>query len=235
MRVLTIVHEADAGPGVFGDALAASGAGLDEWWPAERAHAPARPDTYDAILSLGGEANPDQGSEHPWLEIEKEFLAGALAARVPILGVCLGAELLAEAGGGHNRRLGSSEIGWYEVRLNSAATADPVLGAMDRRFSALEWHSYETVLPPHATELARSDICVQAFRIGAGAWGIQFHAEVTTEDLEHWFTLYAAAGDETAERVDAEAILRQTASEITVWNERGRGLCERFLRLAARR
>ena len=235
MRVLTIIHDADAGPGVFGDALTASGADLDEWWPAEQADAPARqPDAYDAILSLGGEANPDQGSEYPWLEIEKAFLAGALATRVPILGVCLGAELLAEAGGGRNRRLGSSEIGWYEVRLSSAAATDPVLGAMDRRFSALEWHSYETVPPPHATELARSDSCVQAFRIGTSAWGIQFHAEVTAEDLQSWFAVYAAARDQTGDRVNVEAILRQTASEMTAWNERGRRLCERFLRLAAR-
>jgi GMP synthase (glutamine-hydrolysing) len=235
MRVLTIVHEADAGPGVFGDALTASRADLDEWWPAEQVHAPEQPETYGAILSLGGEANPDQGSEYPWLEVEKEFLAGALVAGVPTLGVCLGAELLAEAGGGRNRRLGNSEIGWYEVRLNPAATADPVLRAMDRRFCAFEWHSYETVPPPNATELARSDTCIQAFRIGASAWGIQFHAEVTAEDVEHWFTVYAAAGDEKVDRVDAEAILRQTESEITTWNERGRGLCERFLQLAARR
>ncbi len=231
MRVLTIVHEADAGPGVFGDVLTASGADLHEWWPAEQLDAPAQPDAYDAILSLGGDANPDQGSEYPWLEIEKEFLAGALTARVPTLGVCLGAELLAEAGGGLSRSLGSSEIGWYEVRLNSAASADPVLRAMDSRFSAFEWHSYETVPPPHATELARSDTCVQAFRIGASAWGIQFHAEVTAGDLENWFTLYA--GEDTATRVDVEAILRQTASEITAWNERGRCLCERFLQRAA--
>ena len=186
-------------------------------------------------MCLGGDANPDQGIEYPWLEVEKRFLAAALAERVPTLGVCLGAELLVEAGGGSTRRLSRPEIGWYEVTLRSAATADPVLGAMDQRFSAFEWHSYEAVLPPHATELARNGTCAQAFRIGAQAWGIQFHAEVTAESLERWFTVYAPELDADGGRPDVEAIMRETSSEMAAWNDRGRGLCERFLQLGARR
>ncbi len=236
MRVLTIVHQADTGPGVFRDPLVESGAEIDGWRPAEEPQPPAEPAAYDAILSFGGDVNPDQDDQHPWLAVEKSYLAGALDARVPMLGVCLGAELIAEAEGSGTRRVTRPEIGWYEVRLTSAGTADPILGAMDRRFAALEWHSYEAVLSRKATALARSGTCLQAFRIGGHAWGIQFHAEVTGPDFGQWLATYTTDGDDlVGEPIDVEAIAQETDAKISAWNDSGRGICERFLQVAARR
>ena len=99
MRVLLIVHDEDAGPGVFSDVLSAAAADVDTWLPPEQPDPPGPPDAYDAILSFGGAAHPHQEDRHPWLSAEKRFLAEALTARVPLLGVCLGAELIAEADG----------------------------------------------------------------------------------------------------------------------------------------
>jgi GMP synthase (glutamine-hydrolysing) len=237
MRVLTIINEADAGPGVFLDALAESGATVDTWVPPEQADAPASASAgaYDAILAFGGSAHPDQHCEHPWLTTEKRFLAEALRERVPMLGVCLGAELIAAAEGAGVRRIPRPEIGWYDVRLTSAGLADPVLGTVGRSFSALEWHSYEAVLPARATVLARSDSSLQAFRIGGHAWGIQFHAEVTAADFQHWLDTYTSFDEDAIQdRIDADAIAAATGERIEAWNAIGRGICERFLQVAAR-
>ena len=114
-----------------------------------------------------------------------------------MLGVCLGAELIAEAEGTATRRATRPEIGWYDVKLTAAGASDPVLGPTGPRFQALEWHSYEVVLPSRATALARSDSCLQAFRIGGHAWGIQFHAEATGADCP------ALAGHATPSDEDA--------------------------------
>ena len=234
MRVLTIINEADAGPGVFLDALADSGAKVDTWVPPEQTEAPASARAYDAILGFGGSVHPDQHREHPWLTTEKRFLAEGLRERVPMLGVCLGAELIAAAEGAAVRRISRPEIGWYDVTLTSAGLADPVLGPVGRSFSALEWHSYEAGLPARATSLARSDSSLQAYRIGRRAWGIQFHAEVTAVDFHHWLDTYTSFDEDAiAARIDVDAIAAATDERIEAWNEIGRGICERFLQVAS--
>ena len=86
-------------------------------------------------------------------------------AGVPLLGVCLGAQLLAEATGGEARRAAEPEIGWREVTLEPAAADDPLLGALPERFDSFQWHSYEALPPAGATLLARSAVCAQAYRL----------------------------------------------------------------------
>ena len=191
MRVLTIVHQPEVGPGVFLDPLAASGANVETWMPPDATEPPSALESYDAILSFGGDAHPMQHDRFPWLIDEKRFLAAALKARKPMLGLCLGAELIAEAEGSATRRASRPEIGWYDVKLTAAGVTDPVIGFAGPRFQALEWHSYEVVLPSRATALARSETCLQAYRIGGHAWGIQFHAEVTGSDFEQWLETFA--------------------------------------------
>ncbi len=235
MRVLTIVHERDAGPGIFNDVLAASGADVDSWFVTEQEEPRASAPAYDAILSFGGSANPDQEQIHRWLVTEKRFLSQALRERVPLLGVCLGAELIAEADGTRTRRMSRPEIGWYDVELTSAGTQDPVLGPIGKPFPALEWHSYEVTLPARATALARSDNCLQAFQIGGYAWGIQFHAEVTAEDFRMWLDEFGQDADFIADGFESDAIAAETEHQIAAWHELGRGICERFLEVASRR
>ena len=157
-----IVHQLDAGPGVFAEAMRSRGTELDEWLlPAQPA--PADPLGYDAVLVLGGAMHADQDAEYPWLAEEKSLLAELIKRRVPLLGMCLGCQLVAEAAGGGARRASNPEIGWYEVTLAPAAADDPLLAPLPRRFEAFQWHSYEVLLPPGATELATSPVCPQAF------------------------------------------------------------------------
>jgi GMP synthase-like glutamine amidotransferase len=166
------------------------------------------------VIVLGGEANVDE--DHDWLREEKAWLDGVLSAGTPVLGVCLGAQLLVEALGGSVRRLERPEIGWHEVvRVEDGS-----------RFMAFEWHRYGFSCPPGAVELARNDVGCQEFRLG-NVWGIQFHAEVDEPTVRGWIRDYGPA-----EGVDAEALAAQTRQEIERWNSYGRGLCERFLAAA---
>ena len=222
MRALAVVHEADAGAGVFGD--------FPTWVPST---APP-PSDFDALMVFGGSMHVDQNDEHPWMDSEKAFLRDALERGVPILGVCLGSQLLAEAAGARPHRSPEPEIGWYEVEVTDAGASDPVIGPLAPSVEVFEWHHYVAPLPPGAVELARTPLCVQAFRVdGKPAWGLQFHAEVTREGLFGW--LDGWENSEAAETsLDPEAIRAASEQRIEAQNELGRGLAERFLAEAAR-
>jgi GMP synthase-like glutamine amidotransferase len=234
VRVLAIGHQRDAGPGVFAEAAAEQGADLDVWWVAETEEPPADPRRYDAVMVFGGAMHADQEEAHPWLRAEKELLADLLGRDTPVLGVCLGTQLLAEAAGAPARRASRPEIGWHEVELMPEAASDPVMSGLPDRFEALGWHSYEAPLPPGAQPLAHSPVCLQAYRTGERAWGIQFHAEVSAEDAERWIRDYEADPDAVAIGLDPDAFLAATRRRIGAWNDLGRALCRRFLAEAAR-
>jgi GMP synthase (glutamine-hydrolysing) len=229
VEVLAIVHQPDAGPGVFADAIRARGGRLQEWTPPWDPAPPRDVAEYDAVIALGGAMHADQEREHAWLADEKRMLAELVQAGVPVLGVCLGAQLLAEAAGAEVRRAPAPEIGWFAVETTAEAAGDPVAGALAPRFQALQWHSYEFLLPPRATPLARSQRCLQAFRAGTAAWGIQFHAEVAAPDLDHWIDDYRSDPDAVASGIDPEALRAESHRAIAAWNELGRELCARFL------
>jgi GMP synthase (glutamine-hydrolysing) len=232
MRVLSIVHEREAGSGVFAHAAAAFGATLREWIPAEEAQAPL--ERFDAVLVFGGAMHVDEERTHAWLQGEKELLRGLLADRVPVLGVCLGAQLLAEVAGGAAARAAQPEIGWIAVKLAPAAGEDALLSPLPKRFESFQWHSYELFPPAHASVLARSPSCVQAFRLKhAPAWGIQFHAEATAATIAGWIRDYRADADAVRAGLDWPRMLSETQRKIARSNELGGGICERFLHLAA--
>ncbi len=133
---------------------------------------------YDAVIFAGGEYRPDQ-FEDPIFQAERERVMEALAADVPILGICLGNQLLAYWLGGKVEP-GRWEIGWLPVRINEEGRADPLLAGLDEEFYAFLWHGDEiTQLPEEAVLLASSERCrVQVFRLrGRPVWGLQFNPQ----------------------------------------------------------
>jgi GMP synthase-like glutamine amidotransferase len=230
-RVLFLVHQDDVRSGVFAEAAATTG-----WEAEERSFAPVAPrpesiDNYAAIVVFGGEMNVDEEDEHPWLREEKRYLADALDGGGPVLGVCLGAQLVASIAGGEVRRADKPEVGWHEVVLEGPAAEDPLLGGLPERFTALEWHFRELELPPGGVPLARNESCLQAYRLGHSAWGVQFHAEVTKETVATWAARYEHEPGDA--HIDLAELHAQTERNIKRWNELGRSLCTRFLARAA--
>ena len=228
MRLLSIQHPKADEAGVF--ALAACDAGhvYDEWCPGAGEPARADPADYDGIVVLGGEQNVVDAPRLRYLQDELELIGEALERRQPLLGVCLGAQLLVAAGGGEVVRVAEPEIGWYEVETLPEAAADPVLGALPDRFTAYCWHSYGVELPEDAVLLARSAVCTHGFRIGPAAWGVQFHPEVTREILLGWFATYRDDPDAVALGVDPQAAERELAGRLGPWESLGRRLFGAF-------
>jgi GMP synthase (glutamine-hydrolysing) len=227
VRVLSVTHGPSVPGGVFDEVVEAAGHELERWVvPLGGAPQPAQ--SYDAVMVFGGSMHPDQDEYFGWLEREAKFLHSVLTEEIPVVGVCLGAQMLARAAGAWVAPARAPEVGWLEVELTPEGRADPVLGVLPPRTEAFQWHHYTFGIPEGAVELARSEICTQAFRAGRHAWGLQFHAEVTLPMVQSWI----------AEEVDglpvaADDFLAATEERIAVWNQHGRTLCSAFLEVAA--
>jgi len=224
MHVLSMIHGNEARTELFAPVVQDAGHSLDEWsfvWGTP----PPRPlDSYDAVLVFGGAMHADQDVHHPWLTEETMWLQQLLDRHTPVLGVCLGVQLLARAAGSWVGRLPDGpEIGWYDVELTEAGSADPVLGALPRSFEALQWHHYTYGLPAGAVELARSKACTQAFRLGDACWAVQSHPEVPRTQIDGWIV------DTEDPPPDAERMRMESPQKIDRWNELGRILCRAFL------
>lgn len=145
---------------------------------------------FDWLIVLGGPMNIYEHQAHPWLIAEKVFIAEALLARKKVLGICLGAQLLADVLGGSTTRNAQCEIGWHPVRLTPAGESDRAFKGFESVFVPFHWHGDRFELPPGSQSLMTSEACAhQAFSAGAGVVGIQFHLEVTAANLRDWFAL----------------------------------------------
>lgn len=174
-------------------------------------------DKYEAVIVLGGPMNSDQIDTYPNLITEVAIIREAVDRDMSVLGICLGAQLLAKALGGTVTRNPRREIGWYDVDLTEAGADDPVLSAFALRQRVFQWHEDGITIPDGVVHLAQSEASrVQAFRYGDHAYGFQFHLEVDASLVERWLTVpdnQAVLRDEVG-TVDPERIRRQTRREI---------------------
>jgi GMP synthase (glutamine-hydrolysing) len=211
-HVLVVQHEPSENLGALAPALAA--AGLEQrvvrpflGEPIPQSLAGAR-----GLVVLGGgmSAVPPRTLRH--LDDEIALLRGVAEARAPVLGLCLGSQLLAAALGGTVSRAPAKELGFLRVRLNPAAREDALFAEVPTSFVAFHWHEDVFTLPPGAIALARSTAApLQAFRAGT-AWGIQFHPEVTPEILA---AMLASAETEVhAAGADPDQLLEAAAREL---------------------
>jgi GMP synthase-like glutamine amidotransferase len=187
-RILVVEHEADAGIGLVGERIRSARAEMVTVGPETGREVPRTAQGYDGVVVLGGSPSPTD--ETPaWFPEVRALLGDALDRQVPLLGICLGAQLLGLAAGGRTDRVrGGPEIGLHTLRRTEVAAGDPLLADLPETTRSLQWHSFEVRdLPPGSVALVRSDRCPhQAFRVGPVAWGLQFHLEALAGTAVAW-------------------------------------------------
>lgn len=225
--VAVLQHEVETGLGVFSALL--DEAGVDYEVLETRGALPLPDETgFDGVIALGGSLGADDAELNEALH----WIRDAVLRDTPFLGICLGGQLLATALGGFVRRGSRPEVGVHDVFLTDAAKRDPLLGGLPGRFPVLGWHQDAFGLPPRAIPLAGSIAYEhQAFRFGAGAYGLQFHPEVRPDDVDRWAAVPAYTG--LLERAGADwdevrSALERAEPELDVLAGR---LLERWLHL----
>jgi GMP synthase (glutamine-hydrolysing) len=182
-------------------------------------HSDARPrlDGYQGLIVLGGPMNVDETDRYPHLGVEMDLVREAVDRGLPVLGICLGAQLIARALGADVGRAPEKEIGWYEVRPTPEGRGDPLVGHFGEREHIFQWHGDTFEIPDGAEHLVDAPGCPnQAFRVGQNVYGFQFHLEVDESMVARWLRVPAMRREieELGSDRDPETILRETSERI---------------------
>ncbi len=189
-KITCIQHIECEGPGTLGEILRSKGVEIVTVQPAKGEPIPEH--LGDGLVVLGGPMGAYEETQHPWLVAELAALEKALESRLPILGICLGSQLLAKAAGAQVFRGAQPEVGWHPIYLTPEGSKDPLLMGLPPEMTVFHWHGDTYTLPPKAERLAWSDLSrIQAYRVGSNAYGFQFHLEVTKDMARDWMQKYA--------------------------------------------
>jgi GMP synthase (glutamine-hydrolysing) len=197
-RILVVLHSESEPLGALAEPIGAAGLRADIRLAIDSL--PRSLEGYRGLIVMGGNVGVYEADRYPFLSLEIALLREALSARLPTLGVCLGSQLLAAAGGARVYVGKAPEIGWWPViRLAD----DPWLAGWPRRFTPLHWHRDTFELPPGSVHLASSELYPhQAFRLGS-ALGLQFHVEATVAMARKWMPEAGAPADQVSRSEEA--------------------------------
>lgn len=235
-RALVVTHSATEGVGNVGTWLSDAGVELVTLEPWAGDELPADLSAYDALVVMGGPQQAYDDASAPWLRATKDLLRSAVGDSLPTLGICLGAQLLAEATGGRvEKGADGIEAGARLVAKRDAAWDDELFADVPLTPTVVQWHEDAIVdLPPGAVRLAASPRYEnQAFRVGARAWGLQFHIETPPEMVRHWGAEYGRAVEEAG--LDPVALAERVVEELPEVEACWRPVVERFAALAVGR
>jgi GMP synthase (glutamine-hydrolysing) len=194
-------------------------------------------DRYRGLVVLGGPMNVEDHPQRPHLANEMRAIERMLEQGKPVLGICLGAQLLAHVLGAPVRRNEVPEIGWYPLQKTAAGMADPVLAPLQPDTPVFQWHGCRFDIPEGAVHLARSETCEQqAFRWGEKAYGFQFHLEMDEPLIERWLATpgYRAELERREGLHDEAAIRAHTREHIAAMQSGADAVFNNFLDLVGR-
>jgi GMP synthase (glutamine-hydrolysing) len=184
-RVLVLQHTPFETPGSIGEALTSNCVELETIRVFEGDSVPSTPEAWDGLLVLGGPMAVYEQDRWPHIGEEIRLVKRAVELDIPVLGICLGSQILAAALGAQVAKGPHMEIGWMSVDMTAAAASDPLFGIAPARWMVFHWHGDQIALPEGATLLCSSEVTpCQAFRYGERTYGIQFHPEATDAIVE---------------------------------------------------
>jgi len=220
MKFLVIKHVLVEGLGAFARWCERAGIAVD-LVELERGETLPDPQNYQAVWVMGGPMNVADEADYPWLRTEKAWIRRVVQdVQIPYMGVCLGAQLLADALGGEVGAMSAPEVGLGQVYLTKPAVEHPLMRGLPERFLALHWHGQEVkTLPAQGLLLASSDDCrVQAYAVGAYAFGIQFHSEVEAQTVWDWSPLpaYRSALEQVLGATGCEPLAEAVTAKLPV-------------------
>jgi len=217
VRALILTHAPHEHAGLVGHALAGE---IDTRALYRGDPVPTSAAAYDLVVAMGGPMSAWDDAAHPFLAAEARLLAGAARAGACVLGICLGAQLLARGLGARVYRNRARELGIAPIALTDDGRADPLLAPLDGA-DVLHWHDDTFDLPAGAVRLASTELTPnQAFRFGARAWGVQFHVECDTAMIRAWSEM--------------EPDLARGTHDLAWYDQRGTAFARALIGLASR-
>lgn len=228
--VIVLQHAASEGLGNIADALSACGRTFQYIRSYAGESVPRDAGAYRGLVIMGGPMGVYEHSQYPFLRDEMKLMESFLKAGKPILGVCLGSQLLASVLGAEVKKGARKEIGWYPIRLHAEAAQDSLWKGQPASFNAYHWHGDIFDLPKDAVPLASSDLtALQAFRYGNQSYGLLFHMEVSHEQVRGMLREFESEIQQ--EKLDGRLILDQTTMFLPAMQQVGRTVFKRWAEL----
>ena len=229
MRIHTLTHVPFEGPAGIADWANARGHALT-LTPVYSGGALPDPAGFDWLVVMGGPMGVQDDIEYPWMAPEKRLIGEAIAAGKNVIGICLGAQLIAAALGARVYRNPEKEIGWFPIEFTDAGQSSPIVGFLPPRIQVFHWHGDTFDLPPGAVHLARSDVCEQqVFLYDGRVLGLQCHLESTPRSVADIVANCADELQPAASVQSAQRLLSADADDYALINGALFGMLDRLV------
>ena len=233
MSVLFIKHIDIEGPGTLGEFLDEKSIPYEIVDVSNGNALPSVTSQYKAIVILGGPMNVYEEDKYPFLKSEDLLIKTAIIEGTPMLGLCLGAQLIAKAVGAKVGKAEEKEIGWFKVDLTDNGIKDPLFQGLEKEIDVFQWHGDAFDIPENGLHLGSSKACSnQAFKYNNNVYGLQFHLEVTKDMVYEWMDAYSDEISSMGNKVNREEIIEQADAFSESYNAQARIFYENFLKIA---
>lgn len=233
--VLVLQHVESEGLGIIENALRQKGVRACYIKIFKGEKIPRDTDVHDGLIILGGPMGVYEEDIYPFIKDELMLIKTAIKNNIPILGICLGAQMLAKAAGADVYKGKKKEIGWYKVKLSDEGKRDSLFIGLPEEFTVFQWHGDTFDIPANSKCLASSELFPnQIIKAGSNAYGLQFHLEVTEDMIKNWINLNDGELDSVKSYINPKNIINETANHIKTIHKYGEIVFLRFLGLLNR-